>query len=176
MTVLAPGVPSTGLGSPSGGIDMLWVLHAPCDCITGWMATSIPGKGALLDEQDAWEESPYGPVRTSRMRAEGWQWIWEPAETAYAGMRRECPHTPRFLSSAFDLPDGYTWAARTQAAKLEHLVWDWEEDFLRDDPNTYASSDVAPLCSSEATGPWWRVSRADPCPECEREAQKLADR
>lgn len=173
MSTIAPSIPSLGDDLSGGGGDMLWVLHAPCACITGWCVTSLPGHGPLLDEDSVWEVFFYGPVRQRRMRAEGWKFLWEPEDAVYAGMESDCPHTPRYWSSVLIVPDGYEWAARTKSSTVEHLVRDWQENLLRDEPGHHISDGVAPLCSTEPTGPWWMVARADPCPACEEAAARL---
>ncbi len=172
MSSIAPSIPISGTPSGSGGGDNLWVLHAPCGCRSGWLARAIPGLGEILDAPMAWQLMPYGRVRVERMHAEGFHWQFETATSAYSGTG-DCPHTPLYGSKVLMVPDGFTWAISSVSDTIEHLVPCTDVDMVEYQAFGYAGAKVAPLCSTEASAPWWHATRADPCPDCELCAEDL---
>lgn len=177
MSTEAPSHPTAGRSASSSGSDELWVLRAPCGCRTGWLVHEYSGREIIPDEAAAWEHSPYGEVRTARMRAEGWRWALEVMardETSAAAMGH-CPHTPEYHSPASAVPAGYVWAAQSKTSTVDHLIPDCDVHVLEDSAPSYANSNVAPLCSNEVGETWWIAANADPCTDCESAAASLLD-
>lgn len=169
MSSIAPSDTIPGTPTDSGG-DSLWVLHAPCGCSYGWAAYDIPGIGPLLTEDMVWDFSPNGEVYKARMRAKGFRWVLLMAEPKNY-RTGDCTHGDPFEPDVWITLDGYTWAIAEMTDTVQHLVPVTDVDLVEFYEFGYTGARVAPLCGRDASSPWWRALRADPCLGCEEVAR-----
>lgn len=167
MREIAPSVPISDSSFSSGG-RLVWVLYAPCGCRYAILSAAIRVAGSeLWNECLAWQAACYSQVHEARMHRQGFRWQLEVSGAENSHLS-DCSHSSDYQPDIWVVLDGYTWAADSMASPIEHLVPYTDVDQVEFVAFGYSGTQVAPLCSSAMSSPWWKAIGTDPCPDCER--------